>query len=80
MNRFHRLLSASVLLALVACQDLPSDVQLETPSSLSRTSSTGFQAPPFVPGEVVVRVGENVDAATVAGDHGVSVASHGYQN
>lgn len=81
MNTFPRLLPGLVLVGLVACQDLPSGVQPETSTlTPSPVSAARLQAAPFVPGEVLVRVGADVDVAAVAADHGLAVDRQGYRD
>ncbi len=82
--RFTPLVAVLALVALTACQDMPSapetgQVGALQPSGFNLSRSTQ-QGPSFVPGQVLVRTVDGADVSAVASTHGASVAARGYQN
>lgn len=80
MSRAIRFLPALAALALAACQELPSEPGTDVPvPEPSAAQTAARQAPPFVPGEVLIRPRAEADLGALARDNGVSVATRGYE-
>ncbi len=80
MHRRTRLLPLLSVLALAACQDLPSEFRSDVPIPEPARSQAAQQAPEFMPGRVLMRVADGVDPAEVAVAAGASLAARGYQD
>jgi serine protease len=81
--RFTPLTAVLALVALVACQDLPSAPETGRTGQLEPSGADlarASQGPAFVPGQVLVRTTDDADVSAVAAAHGASVAARGYQN
>jgi subtilisin family serine protease len=75
-----RISAVLALAALAACSDA-ANAPLATPGEASLVQlATGGQPEQVMPGQVMVKVREGVDVATVAREHGASLDHMGYRN
>jgi len=82
MTRTPRFLGlALVAFVLAACQDLPTTTSPSL-AAAARPASFSMQGAPeqVMAGEVIVRVRDGADVASVAGEHGLSLGEAGYRN